>query len=319
MKFKDYYETLGVPRDATQEDVKRAYRRLARKYHPDVSKEPDAEARFKEIGEAYEVLKDKEKRAAYDRLGANWRAGEEFTPPPEWETSFDFRDFGNLGGGVGGFGFSDFFETLFGGPRRSPGPGAGFTGRPAQRGGDERAKVRISLEEAYQGTDRALQLQVPEGDAHGQITLKTRTLRVKIPRGVTPGQQIRLAGQGRSGLGGGARGDLYLEVEIEPHPLFRVEGKDIYLNLPIAPWEAALGATIKVPTLGGYVDVKIPPGSQSGRKLRLKGRGLGGAHAGDQYVIIQIVVPDADTEPARELYQRMAREMAFNPRAHMGG
>lgn len=317
MKFKDYYETLGVSRDAGQEDIKRAYRHLARKYHPDVSKEPDAEARFKEIGEAYEVLKDKEKRAAYDRLGANWRAGEEFTPPPEWEAAFNFRDFGNLGGGVGGFGFSDFFETLFGGSRRSP--GAGFAGRPAQRGGDERAKVRISLEEAYGGTDRALQLQVPEGDAYGQITLRTRTLRVKIPRGVTPGQQIRLAGQGQSGLGGGARGDLYLEVQIEPHSLFRVEGKDVYLNLPIAPWEAALGATVKVPTLGGYVDVKVPAGSQSGRKLRLKGRGLGGAHAGDQYVIIQIVVPDANTEPARELYHRMAREMPFNPRAHMGG
>lgn len=312
MKFKDYYQTLGVSRDATPEQIKQAYRRLARKYHPDVSKEPNAEERFKEISEAYEVLQDKEKRIAYDRLGANWQAGQEFTPPPGWDFSFDLGGFG----GAGPFGFSDFFETLFGRARRSP--DLGFTERAVRRGADERTKIQITLEEAYRGTERALQLQLPEMDNYGRATMRTCTLRVKIPAGVTQGQQIRLAGQGQPGLGGGRKGDLYLEVAITPHPLFRVEDRDVYLNLPITPWEAALGATIKVPTLAGAVDLKVPAGSQSGRKLRLRARGLGVKPPGDQYVVLQILTPAAETEAARELYRRMAREMPFNPRAHLG-
>lgn len=312
MKFKDYYQTLGVARDANRDEIKRAYRRLARKYHPDVSKEPNAEERFKEISEAYEVLEDAEKRAAYDRLGANWRAGEDFTPPPEWNFSFDLGGFRN----AGPFGFSDFFETLFG--RARPGPQAGFSSRTSRPQTDEPAKVQITLEEAFRGAERSLQLQVPERDAAGSLVNKVRALRVKIPPGVVAGQRIRLPGQGQSRLGGSPRADLYLEVEIAPHRLYRVEGRDVYLDLPITPWEAALGASIKVPTLDGAVDLKIRPNSPSGRKLRLRGRGLGGKQRGDQYVVLQIVTPSANSDSARALYHRMAREMPLNPRTHLG-
>jgi curved DNA-binding protein len=316
MKFKDYYQTLGVPRDATRDEIKRSYRRLARKYHPDVSKEPDAEARFKEISEAYEVLEDAEKRAAYDRLGTNWRAGEEFTPPPEWNFSFDLGGFRN----AGPFGFSDFFETLFSRSRPPPEePGFSYrtssTSRPQN---DQATKVQITLEEAYRGAERSLQLQVPKRDAVGRLVTGVRALRVKIPPGVVAGQRIRLPGQGQSGVGGSPRGDLYLQVEIKPHRLYRVDARDVYLDLPITPWEAALGATIKIPTLDGAVDLKIPSGSQTGRKLRLRGRGLGGMQRGDQYVVLQIVTPSANTDSARALYDRMAREMPLNPRTHLG-
>ncbi len=301
MEYKDYYKILGVSRDATQEEIKRAYRRLARKYHPDVSKAPDAEERFKEIAEAYEVLKDPEKRAAYDQLGTH-RPGEEFRPPPGWEERFGF-------GGAGGF--EDIFEALFG------------FGRPRERGfrmrgQDEHAKILITLEDAYRGATKTVQLQVPEMEPDGRIVTRTRTLQVRIPRGVTPGQQIRLPGQGAPGIGGGPHGDLYLEIDFQPHPLYRVEGKDIYLDLPITPWEAALGAKVKVPTLGGPVEVKIPPGARSGQKLRLRGRGLPGHPPGDQYVVLQIATPPATTEKARAFYRKMAQEMPFNPRAHLG-
>ncbi len=324
MQYKDYYKIMGVGRDASADDIKRAYRKLARKYHPDVSKEAGAEERFKEVNEAYEVLKDSDKRAAYDRLGSGWRPGEEFTPPPNWGGAGGF-DFG-AGGYGGGFGrddatrFSDFFETLFGGGfgRAGGGATAGRGGGFRMRGQDEHAKILISLEDAYNGATRTLQLAVPEVDPRGGVTTVTRTLQVRIPAGVTEGQQIRLAGQGAPGIGGGPAGDLYLEVELQPHPLFHVEGKDLHLNLPLTPWEAALGATLPVPTLGGKVEVKIPPGSQSGQKLRLRGRGLPGVTPGDQYVILQIVVPRAATEQARSLYERMASEMPFNPRSHLG-
>lgn len=318
MEFKDYYKTLGLLRDASQEEVKRAYRRLARKYHPDVSKEPDAEERFKEVGEAYEVLKDPQKRQAYDQLGSNWQAGQEFRPPPNWDTGFEFR-----GGGFTGADshqFSDFFETLFGGS----GPFAGMAGRRSGRGGfrtrgeDQHAKLLLSLEDAYAGVTRTIQLQVPELDRHGSVTLKPRLLQVKVPAGVTQGQQIRLGGQGAPGLGGGPQGDLYLEIDLQPHPLFTAETKDIYLGLPITPWEAALGARVTVPTLGGKVDLGIPAGSQSGRKLRLQGRGLPGHPHGDQYVLLQIVTPPADSEAVRELYRRLADASGFNPRARLG-
>jgi curved DNA-binding protein len=312
MKFKDYYQTLGVSRDAPRDEIKRAYRRLARKYHPDVSKEPDAEERFKEVSEAYEVLEDAEKRVAYDRLGANWRAGEEFTPPPEWNFSFDFGGLRN----AGPFGFSDFFETLFGRSQARPEPG--FSGRPSPPRNHAPVKVQVTLEEAFRGTERSLQLQVPERDGAGRLVTRARALRVKIPSGIVAGQRIWLPGQGQSASCGTPRGDLYLEVELMPHRLYRVEGKDVYLDLPITPWEAALGATIKVPTLDGTVDLKIPAGSQSGRKLRLRGRGLGGKQRGDQYVVLTIVTPSPNTESARALYHRMAREMPLNPRAHLG-
>ncbi len=314
MKFHDYYQTMGVPRNASQDEIKRAYRKLARKYHPDVSKEPDAEARFKEIGEAYEVLKDPEKRAAYDQLGHNWKAGQDFTPPPNWNGGdAGFRTHGFSGDADH---FSDFFESLFG--------GAGFRTQRADRGAefamqgqDQHAKIQISLEEAYHGTTRTIQLSTPEYDQYGNAVRKTRSLQVKIPAGVTQGQQIRLAGQGGPGISGGPAGDLYLEIELLPHRLYQTEGKDIYLNLPVAPWEAALGATVTAPTLGGNVELKIPPGSQSGQKLRLKGRGLGKS-PGDQYVVLQIVLPKVRTENDRELFQRMAREMPFNPRSRLG-
>lgn len=316
MQYKDYYKIMGLARTATQDEIKRAYRKLARKYHPDVSKEPNAEERFKELGEAYEVLRDNEKRAAYDRLGSTWRSGQEFTPPPGWDAGeFGFHHAAHAGAVPEQF--SDFFESLFGrGFHAEPG-GARRAGARV-RGEDEHAKILISLEDAFHGTTRMIELAVPQLDSRGNMVLQKRALQVKIPAGISQGQQIRLSGQGSPGIGGGTSGDLYLEVELQPHPLFHAEGRDIHLNLPLTPWEAALGARLTVPTLGGKVEVKIPPGSQTGQKLRLKGRGLGGKAPGDQYIILQIVVPPANTAAAKDLYQQMARDMAFNPRSHMG-
>ena len=292
MQFKDYYETLGVGRTASQDDIKRAYRRLARKYHPDVSKERNAEARFKEIGEAYEVLKDSEKRTAYDRFGKDWKHGQEFRPPPGWDRQFNF--------GGSGFsdasGFSEFFETLFG---RGGIHGAG--GPMRAKGNDRDVRIEIPLEDAYRGATR-------------NITIRGRTLSVKIPKGITEGQRIRLGGQGGAGPGGGPAGDLYLTVNHAAHPLFRADGRDVHLKLPIAPWEAALGATVAVPTLGGQVDLKIPRRSRAGQALRLKGRGLPGRPSGDQYVTLEIVAPPADTPEAESLYRKMAESMGFDPR-----
>jgi len=292
MQFRDYYETLGVARGASQDDVKRAYRRLARKYHPDVSKEADAEARFKEVGEAYEVLKDPEKRAAYDRFGKDWKHGQEFRPPPGWERQFNFGG----GGFSGASGFSDFFESLFG-----QGGFAGARGPMHARGGDQSARIEIPLEDAFRGATR-------------NLTLRGRTLSVRIPRGVAEGQRIRLSGQGGSGARGAPDGDLYLTVTHKAHPLFRTEGRDVHLKLPVAPWEAALGATVAVPTLGGKVDLRVPRGSRTGQTLRLKGRGLPGPPDGDQYVALEIVAPPADTPEAESLYREMAKSMRFNPR-----
>ena len=295
MQFKDYYETLGVSRAASQDDVKRAYRRLARKYHPDVSGETNAESRFKEVGEAYEVLKDPEKRAAYDRFGKDWKHGQEFRPPPGWEQQFNFGG----GGFSGASGFSDFFETLFG-----HGGLHGTRGPMRAKGGDQSVRIEIPIEDAYRGATR-------------NITIRGRTLSVRIPRGVTEGQRIRLGGQGGAGAGGGSAGDLYLTVTHKAHPLFRTEGRDVHLKLPVAPWEAALGATVAVPTLGGKVDLKIPRGSRAGRSLRLKGRGLPGHPSGDQYITLEIVTPPADTPEAESLYREMAQSMRFDPRADL--
>jgi len=307
MEFKDYYATLGVKRDASQDEIKQAYRKLARKYHPDVSKEKDAEARFKEVGEAYEALKDPEKRKQYDQLGANWRAGQEFRPPPGWQQQsrsahFDPEDFAGAGD------FSDFFSSLFGGGfhQRTRGHSDEFS----RRGEDVHSKILITLEEAYNGTTRTIQLSVPQ--------MTRRELKVKIPAGVTQGQQIRLSGQGSPSMGKSTPGDLYLEIDLQPHSLFHADKADIYLTLPVAPWEAALGATISVPTLGGKVELKIPANSQAGQKLRLKGRGLPAKTPGDQYVVLQIVLPPADTAAQRELYQQMAQQMPFNPREKLG-
>lgn len=307
MKYKDYYATLGVDRDASPEVIKRAYRRLARKYHPDVSTESDAEARFKDLGEAYEVLKDPEKRAAYDNLGSNWRAGQDFTPPPGWNPESRF----NSGFSGDGFNFSDFFEELFG---RAEAQQGGFRNARSfsSRGQDEHVRVRIPLQDAYQGAERTLHL---DASARGQ---RSRTFKVRIPAGVTDGQQIRLSGQGASGAHGGRSGDLLLEVELEPHSTFRTEGKDIHMDLPVTPWEAALGATVKAPTPSGAVDLKIPAGSQSGKRLRLRGRGLGQAVKGDLIAHVKIVTPAADTPKAKAFYERMSNEFDFNPRSGSG-
>ncbi|GIX30871.1 MAG: curved DNA-binding protein [Porticoccaceae bacterium] len=312
MEYKDYYQILGVSRDATQDEIKRAYRRLARKYHPDVSKEPDAEARFKEVNEAYEVLKDPEKRAAYDQLGANWQAGQEFRPPPGWDQGFEFH--GDFGGGD----FSDFFEALFG---RG---GFGGFGRRARRefharGQDTHARILIDLEDAYHGATRTVTLKHTELGDDGRPRVVERTLNVQIPKGIRQGQQIRLAGQGAPGIGRGEPGDLYLEVAFKPHPFYKVEGKDVYLDLPVAPWEAALGAVVKVPTPAGLVDLKIPAGSRGGRKLRLKGRGIPARQPGDFYVVLQIALPPADDERSREAYRTFAAAFpSFNPRSSLG-
>ncbi len=317
MEYKDYYQLLGVAKDATQKDIKRAYRKLARKYHPDVSSETDAEDRFKEMGEAYEVLKDPEKRTAYDQLGANYQAGQNFTPPPDWDAGFEFSG--------GGFTsekasqYSDFFENLFGQqfePDVHQQRGSRF--QDQRQGQDHHAKVFIDLEDSYQGSNRSITLRVPEVDPQGHVITKNRTLNVRIPRGVRQGQKIRLAGQGSVGMNNGKPGDLYLEIEFNSHSLYKIEGSDVYLELPIAPWEAILGAKIKAPTPEGHIDLTIPPGSASGRKLRLKGRGIPGKTPGDLYVVLRIALPPADTEQARALYQKMAQELAFNPREKLG-
>ncbi|MBT8133506.1 MAG: DnaJ domain-containing protein, partial [Gammaproteobacteria bacterium] len=287
MEYKDYYQIIGVERDATQDEIKRAYRKLARKYHPDVSKEADAEQRFKEVGEAYEVLKDPEKRAAYDQLGANWKAGQDFNAPPDWDAGFEFHGgfSGGPGGGssqYGGFegadAYSDFFESLFGqGFRQAGGRAQGAYQQHAgfhSAGDDHHAKILIDLEDSMQGATRSISLRIPEVDSSGHVVSKERVLKVNIPKGIKQGQHIRLAGQGNPGIGQGKAGDLYLEIEFNPHSIYRVDGRDVYLDLPVTPWEAALGASVKVPTPGGLVDMKIKPGSASGSKMRLKGRGI---------------------------------------------
>jgi len=311
MEYKDYYAVLGVGRKATQDEIKRAYRKLARKYHPDVSKEADAEQKFKDLGEAYEVLKDPEKRIAYDQLGSNWNAQQGFRPPPDWGTGFEFH--GSPRGSTGQHDFSDFFESLFG-QARSPGGGSrGFH----MQGEDHHAKILVDLEDSYKGASRSISLQMPEVTADGHVVSRKRTLKVNIPKGIRQGQQIRLSGQGARGQGRGAAGDLYLEIEFNPHRFYRVEGADVYLDLPVAPWEAALGASVKVPTPSGAIDLKIPANSKAGKKLRLKGRGIPSKTPGDLYVVLQIALPPANDEKSRALYRRMQEEIKFDPRAAM--
>nr|HET7858239.1 DnaJ C-terminal domain-containing protein [Caldimonas sp.] len=319
MKYKDYYETLGVPRTATQDEIKQAYRKLARKYHPDVSKLGDAEARFKEINEANEVLKDPEKRAAYDQMGSNWKAGQEFQPPPNWDAGFEFRGGQGSPFGAGGtfgagadFDPSDFFETLFG--RRGAAASAGRR-RTSAQGEDHHAKVLIDVEDAYRGAERTITLRAPVEGPDGRLQMQERTLDVHIPKGIRPGQHLRLAGQGNAGIGGGKPGDLYLEIAFNPHSRFRVDGADVYVDLPLAPWEAALGASVDVPTPDGTVQLTVPKGSAAGRKLRLKGRGLPGKNPGDLYAVLAIVVPKAETDAARAAYESLAKAFPnFQPR-----
>lgn len=299
MEFKDYYRILGVPEDAGKDEIRKQYRRLARKYHPDVSSEPDAEERFKEIGEAYEVLRDDEKRRAYDNVRrGGWEAGQEFRPPPGWDASgFEFR------GGLGDSGFSEFFESLFGG---LGGARRGFRRQP--QGADTRAQLELDLETAFRGGSRRITLDTPEAP---------RTLDVQIPAGVRHGQTIRLKGQGARGPSGS--GDLLLEIRIRPHRLFRLDGRDVHLELPVTPWEAALGTTLKAPTLNGDVNLKIPAGSNSGRQLRLRGRGMPGKPPGDQLVRVQVVTPPAESEEQKSFYRRMADTFDYDPRDGLGG
>jgi curved DNA-binding protein len=312
MQFKDYYQTLGVAQDASADQVKKAFRRLARKYHPDVSREADAELRMREVNEAYAVLSDPEKRAAYDKLGQGYQTGQDFRPPPDWDAGFEFSGRGFSPHEAADF--SDFFAELFG---RMGGRPAGFGTRGGSyqaRGEDHHAKVLLDLEDAFSGATRQINLQVPAMDAQGRVRLNTRTLKVKIPRGVKEGQIIRLAGQGAPGAGASTAGDLLLEVHFRPHPRFRPDGRDLHLTLPVAPWEAALGAIISVDLPGGSVKVRIPEGAQSGRQLRVRGKGIPGEPPGDLLLDIQVVLPPADSPKARQLYETMARELAFDPR-----
>lgn len=306
MKYKDYYDILGVDRSATTEAIKKAYRKLAHKYHPDVSKDPEGEEKFKEVAEAYETLKNPEKRAAYDQLGRH-APGENFRPPPDWDRqhgdpqfSFDDAD------------LADLFAGMAGGRH----PGGGHIRMPGQ---DYDVSTQISLAEAYNGTEVELSLSVPEPDAQGRLHRVPRTFKVRIPKGATDGQRLRLAGRGGKGLNGGRDGDLYLTITLHPHPLFRVSGHDLYLDLPLAPWEAALGASIEVPTLAGAVRLKVPPNTQAGQQLRLPGRGLPKPQgkSGDLFVIAQIVMPSVAGDVERGLFEQLAKASTFNPRERL--
>lgn len=309
MDFKDYYKILGVDRNASDAEIKTAFRKAARKYHPDVNTGPDAEAMFKDVNEAYEVLKDPERRAAYDHLGQEPRqTARGYHPPPGWDTDFQFSGGGPADDEV----FSEFFENLF---RRQ----GAASGRPTSaRGADRHGRIQISIEDAYKGAVRSLSLRVPNVGPDGQVTLQNRTISVTVPKGITEQQLIRLPGQGEPGFGSGPAGDLFLEVSFAPHPIYRPDGKDLYLDLPITPWEAALGHHVIMPTPGGKVDLRIPENARSDQKLRLRGKGLPGSPPGDIYATLKIVNPKASTAEARAFFEQMAQEMPFDPRAHLG-
>lgn len=313
MQYQDYYRILGVARDETAENIKKAFRKLARKYHPDVSKEADADQRMKEINEAYTVLSDPEKRAAYDQLGRGFQPGQDFRPPPDWDAGFEYSRGGFAPQGSADF--SDFFAELFG---RMGGSGGDFHrqhGHFHGRGEDHHAKVLLDIEDAFSSPTRQISLRLPQLDAQGHVQLLSRTLNVRIPLGIYAGQVIRLAGQGGPGSGGAAAGDLLLEVQFRPHPRWRAEGRDLSVDLPLAPWEAALGAVVKLPLPGGEIKVRIPAGAQSGRQLRVRGKGIPGNPAGDLWLDLRVVLPAADSPRARQLYETMARELAFDPRS----
>ncbi len=312
MQFRDYYQVLGVNRDASAAELKKAFRKLARRYHPDVSKEADAEARMKEVNEAYAVLSDPEKRAAYDQLGQGYQPGQDFRPPPNWDAGFEFANHDYSAGETSNF--SDFFSELFG---RMGGAHQHFHSRGGSfrtKGEDHHAKALLDLEDSFTGATRQVSLRAAKADAQGRVALETRTLNVKIPRGICEGQTIRLAGQGASGSDGGAAGDLLLEVHFKPHPHLRPDGRDLHMSLPISPWEAALGAVIAAELPQGMVKLRIPEGAQSGKQLRVRGKGIPGQPPGDLLLDIQVVLPPADTPRARQLYETMARELDFDPR-----
>ena len=321
MEFKDYYATLGVARTATEDDIRKAYRKLARKYHPDVSKEANAEVKMRDLNEANDVLRDKDKRAAYDALADRVARGGQggapgdgnFRPPPGWDEGFEYPR--NAGHGPGDEAqFSEFFASMFG---KAAQRGAKQQAYRA-RGEDQHAAIDISIEDALKGMEREIKLSAMEPDANGRPTLVSHTLRVKVPAGVHPGQFIRLSGHGSPGHGGEAAGDLYLEVRIAPHPLYRVEGSDIYMTLPVTPTEAALGAQVKVPTpAGSVVEVTVPPNARGGMKLRLKERGLPGKTPGHLYLLLDIALPPAESDAARKAYEQLAQAAPFNPRRHL--
>jgi curved DNA-binding protein len=313
VKYKDYYAALGVARTATADEIKKAYRKLARKYHPDVSKEAGAEEKFKEVAEAYETLKDAEKRAAYDELGRH-APGEQFRPPPGWQQSF-----GEQAPGASSFSFDDVdLADLFAGIAGRGRGGARGPDMPMP-GQDFEAAVRVSFDQAYKGTEIELDMAVPEPDDNGFLRRVPRKIRVRIPKGVTDGQKLRVPGKGGKGARGGRDGDLFLDIAVQSHPLFRAEGLDLYMDLPLAPWEAVLGASVDVPTPAGRVTLKVPPGTHAGQKLRLSGRGLSrpDGTSGHLYAVAQIVVPTVVDERQRELFTQLKDASAFNPRAHM--
>ncbi|WP_419787409.1 DnaJ C-terminal domain-containing protein [Pseudodesulfovibrio sp.] len=330
MEYKDYYKLLGVSRSASKEEISKAFKKLARKYHPDLNpNDAAAEAKFKEINEAYEVLKDEKKRKLYDQFGSNWEHGQNFQPPPGYE-NVNFGGGGGFPGGGGGF--SDFFETIFGGGAGGPGGasfrggfssggfgdagfgGGGFRQRP-RRGSDSEAVYELTLDEAYRGGNKSITLQEQTAGPDGIPRMTTKTLEVKVPAGIRDGQKIRLAGQGNPGMSGGPKGDLYLKIKLLPHHMFKVSDSDVVLDLPLAPWEAALGASVRVPTLDGAVEMKIPPGMGSGKKLRIKGKGLGsGSKRGDQFVRIMIQAPARLSADERRLWEELKDKSDFNPR-----
>jgi curved DNA-binding protein len=318
MEFKDYYKALGIERSASDEEVRKAYRKLARKYHPDVSKEADAQARMRDINEANDVLRDKEKRAAYDaladRVARGGHPGEGgFQPPPGWDEGFEFHR-GPAQGPADHADFSEFFSSLFGEAQQRGAKRQQFRAR----GEDHHAAIEISVEDAIHGAQREITLRALETDPQGQPTFVNRTLSVKIPPGVHPGQFIRLSGHGMPGQGGEPAGDLYLEVRIAPHALYRIDGRDLYMTLPVTPTEAALGAQVQVPTpSGGVVEVTVPPNARSGLKLRLKDRGLPGKPPGHLYLLLDIALPPADTDAVRKAYEQLAQAAPFNPRRHL--
>ncbi|MFW5728105.1 MAG: DnaJ C-terminal domain-containing protein [Spirochaetota bacterium] len=335
VKYQDYYETLGVDRKASQQDIHNAYRKLARKYHPDVNKSKEAETKFKEINEAYEVLKDPDKRKKYDALGHNWQAGDDFTPPPGWESfgfgrsgggtrpggfggfSDIFRGFDIFGGAGGeegrGTGFSDFFDSLFGGAFGGARGGAGAETATGRGGGDVQAEVSIPLEEAYHGGKKTITLQQQEPGEPGG---RRRNIEVTIPPGITDGRKLRLTGQGGTTGPGGRPGDLYLTIRIQPHSRFRVKGADLEVDVPITPAEAVLGAKVEVPIVEGTASISVPPGTQGGKRFRLRGKGMRKSRneRGDLYAVVRIAVPTSPNAEERELYEKLSKASSFNPR-----